>query len=315
MRDDQEEPAEAEERDYAAGFVSILGRPSTGKSTLLNALVGQKLSIVADKPQTTRSIVQGVLTTPEAQIVFLDTPGIHRSDSLFNRRMMLAVRTALDQRDLLLYVVDALRPPAEEENQALDMVRKAETPTWLLLNKTDKIKEKAQLLPVIEQYRSLFDFQEYYPISALTGYGLDDLRSAVARAMPPGPPIFDEDYLTDQPEKYLTAELIREKILRETRQEVPHSVAVLVDEFVEKKTLTRIAATIYVERDGQKAIIIGSKGAMLKKIGTAARHEIERHLGRKAFLELTVKVRENWRESPEFLNQLDWRNIIGGESD
>jgi GTP-binding protein Era len=301
--------------EFVSGFVSILGRPSAGKSTLLNALVGAKLAIVADKPQTTRTSIQGVWTTPHSQVVFLDTPGIHRSDTLFNRRMMTAVRAALDERDLLLYIVDATRKFEEQDSQALDMVRKADTPAFLILNKIDRVKEKAQLLPLIEQYRTALDFEEYVPVSALKGQGLDELRAAILKRMPSGTEMFPSDYLTDQPERFMAAELIRERILRETRQEVPHSIAVMVEEFEEKKTLTRISATIYVEREGQKAIIIGAKAAMLKRIGTFARQAIETLLGRKVFLELNVKVRTNWRENPEFLNELDWRTMKVNETE
>lgn len=294
---------------YISGFVSILGRPSAGKSTLLNALVGMKLAIVAEQPQTTRTSVQGVWTTANSQVVFLDTPGIHRSDTIFNRRMMVAVRSALDARDLLLYVVDATRGLEEEDSQALDMVRKAETPTFLVLNKIDRVKEKAQLLPLIEKYRTALEFDEYIPISALNGQGLDELRLAILKRIPAGPAHFAEDHITDQPERFMAAELIRERILRDTRREVPHAVAVVVEEFEVKKALTRISAIIYVEREGQKAIIIGAKAAMLKRIGTGARHEIETLLGRKVYLELNVKVRSNWRDNPEFLNELDWRTM------
>ncbi|HUS06314.1 MAG TPA: GTPase Era [Bryobacteraceae bacterium] len=301
--------------DFVSGFVSILGRPSAGKSTLLNALVGAKLSIVAAQPQTTRTVIQGVLTAPGAQVVFLDTPGIHRSDTLFNRRMMVEVRTALEDRDLLLYVVDAARPFQTEDSQVLDMIKKAETSTFLVLNKIDRVNEKAQLLPLIEEYRKHVDFEEYLPVSALKAVGLDELRTAILNKLPVGPPFFPADHITDQPERFMAAELIREKILRETRQEVPHSVAVVIENWEEKKSLLRISAAIYVEREGQKAIIIGSKGAMLKKVGTLARQEMEVLFDRKIFLQLFVKVRSNWRESPEFLNELDWRTIMGGNSE
>jgi GTPase len=301
-------------KPHVSGFVSIVGRPNAGKSTLLNKLVGAKLAIVSDKPQTTRTSVQGVVTTPGAQIVFLDTPGIHRSDSLFNRRMMVEVRSALEERDLLLFVADATRRFSEDDARAIDMVRKSGTPTLLVLNKIDQVKEKALLLPLIEQYRAVMDFEEYIPVSAAKGDGLDTLTDAIIKRMPEGPEYYSEDEMTDQPERFLAAELVREKVLRETHQEVPHSVAVLVDSWEEEPPgLTRIAMTIIVERAGQKGIIIGNRGAMLKKIGTLARKEIEEMLDRKVFLELYVKVRENWRESPEFLNQLDWRgNARGG---
>ncbi|HYP09228.1 MAG TPA: GTPase Era [Bryobacteraceae bacterium] len=299
---------------FVSGFVSLIGRPNAGKSTLLNALIGAKLAIVADKPQTTRMAVQGVWNAPGAQIVFLDTPGIHRSDTLFNRRMMQEVRAALEERDVLLYLADATRGVGEEDAMAIDMVRKAATPSFLVLTKIDLVQDKRKLLPKIEKYREKYDFQQYIPISAVTGEGLDLLTSEVLKLLPEGVAYFPREQVTDQPERFLAAEMIREKILHVTEQEVPHSVAVLIENWEEGKKLTRIAATIYVERDGQKAIVIGSKGAALKEIGTEARKDIEAMLGRKVFLEMFVKVRENWRESPEFLTQLDWRTMSGGES-
>lgn len=298
---------------HRAGFVSILGRPSVGKSTLLNALVGAKLAIVANKPQTTRTIVQGVLTLPDAQVVFLDTPGIHKGDTALNRRMMRSVREGLQERDLLLFVVDATRGFSEADEQTLDMIRKTGTPTFVVFNKVDRLSEKPKLLELIEKYRSLADFAEYYPVSALTGDGLEKLRNGVVKHLPVGPAFFPEDYLTDQPERFLAAELVRERVIRLTEQEVPHSVAVLVDEWKETPRLTRITATVYVERSGQKAILIGAKGAMLKRIGTEARSEMERLLDRKIFLELFVKVRENWRDNAAFLNELDWRQMMSDE--
>ena len=305
----------SKKKPHVSGFVSILGLPNAGKSTLLNALVGTKLAIVADKPQTTRTSVQGVLTLPDAQIVFLDTPGIHKSDSLFNRKMMQTVRAAVEDRDLLLFLVDVSRPHSNEEEKALDLVRKGEAPVFLLLNKIDKVKDKRKILPRIEQLRTLLDFAEYIPISAATGDGLEDLVKAMIAVLPEGPPLFPGDYLTDQPERFLAAEIIREKVLGLTRQEVPHSIAVLVETWEETGNLLRIAATIYVEREGQKAIIIGSKGAMLKEVGTLARQELESFFGRKVFLELFVKVRPEWRNSPEFLNAIDWRSMAGTESE
>jgi GTP-binding protein Era len=227
--------------------------------------------------------------------------------------MMTEVRAALDERDLLLYLVDSTRRVEAEDFQALDLLRKTETPAFLVLNKIDQFRDKGRLLPLIEEYKSHFDFQEYLPISALNGAGLGELKSAILKRLPEGPAYFPSDYITDQPERFLAAELIREKVIRTTRQEIPHSVAVIVDAFEEKKTLTRIMATIYVERDGQKGILIGARGATLKSIGTTAREEIEALLGRKVFLELFVKVRQNWRENPEFLNELDWRKMTGKE--
>ena len=296
---------------FRSGFVSLVGRPNTGKSTLLNALVGQKVAIVADKPQTTRTSVQGVVTRPEAQIVFVDTPGIHKADSPLNKRMMDAVRAALEERDLLLLVVDATQAVGEEDRRAVDLVRKSGTPVVLVLNKIDLVKETARLLPLIAQYKEIHEFADYIPVSAVKGDGLEDLRQAILARLPEGPAYFPEDYVTDQPERYLAAELIREKVLHSTRKEVPHSVAVMVDKWEETTAITRIYATIRVEREGQKAIVIGTGGAMLKKIGTLARQEMERLFGVKIYLDLHVRVEPGWRGKPAFLNALDWRTMTG----
>jgi len=298
-----------------SGFVAILGRPNAGKSTLLNALVGEKLAIVSEKPQTTRTTIQGVLNLKGAQIVFLDTPGIHKSTTLFNRRMMESVRGSLEDRDVLLYLADVTAPFSDQDIQAISVLRNLSTPTLLLLTKIDRLADKRLLLPRIEQIKAVREFAEYIPVSAVTGEGLDQLRHAIVARLPEGPAYFPPDYLTDQPERYLAAELIRERILRETRQEVPHSIAVLVDRWEETPRLTKIIATIFVERPGQKAIVIGAGGAMLKKIGTLARQDMERMFSRKIFLELFVKVQKGWRENPEFLNAIDWRSMAGRELD
>ncbi|HEX8985797.1 MAG TPA: GTPase Era [Bryobacteraceae bacterium] len=295
---------------FVSGFVSILGRPNAGKSTLLNALVGAKIAIVASKPQTTRTLIQGVVTLPDAQVVFMDTPGIHKPDTLFNRRMMETIHNALSERDLLIYVADASQPVTVQDEEAVNILGGTSTPVLLVLNKIDRVKEKAQLLPLIERYQTLFAFAEYVPVSALKNEGLDRLRAAILERLPEGPAYFPPDYITDQPERFIAAELIREKILAETRQEVPHSVAVLVDRWEETPRVTRIAASICVERDGQKAIIIGARGAMLKQVGTLARLEMERLFGRKIFLELFVRVQPRWRENQGFLNDLDWHSMI-----
>jgi GTP-binding protein Era len=296
---------------HRSGFVSILGRPNAGKSTLLNSLLGTKVAIVADKPQTTRTSIQGVLTLAEAQVVFLDTPGIHKADTPLNKRMMEAVRAALDQRDLLLYVADATRDFGEEDRKALHLVRRADTPTLLLVNKIDLLKDKAALLPVLENYRNEFDFAAYLPVSARTGSGVEQLRDEILSRLPEGPQYFPPDFVTDQPERFLAAELVREKVLMLTRQEVPHSVAVLVDNWEETPQVARIYATVYVEREGQKKIIVGAKGAMLKRIGTLAREEMEALFGRRVYLNLFIKVQPGWRERPAFLNSLDWRKMGG----
>jgi GTP-binding protein Era len=296
---------------FRSGFVSLIGRPNAGKSTLLNALVGQKVAIVADKPQTTRTSIQGVVTLPEAQIVFVDTPGIHKADSPLNKRLMDTVRAALEERDLLLFLADATRAPDDEDRRAVDVVQKTGTPVMLVLNKVDLVREKARLLPLIEQYRAMHDFAEYFPVSALKRDGLDDLRRLIVERLPEGPAYFPEDYVTDQPERFLAAELVREKVLLATRQEVPHSVAVTVDRWEETPAITRIYATIRVEREGQKGIVIGSGGETLKKIGTLARQEMERLFGVKIYLDLHVRVQPGWRENPVFLDTLDWRTMAG----
>jgi GTPase len=296
-----------------SGFVSLLGRPNAGKSTLLNALVGEKLAIVSDKPQTTRTTIQGVANIGDAQVIFIDTPGIHKSTTLFNQRMMETVRVALEERDVLLYVADASVPFSYEDAEAIAALKNLSTPTLLLINKIDRVQDKRQLLPFIEQFKTIREFDEYMPVSATTGEGLDRVRGAIVSRLPEGPSYFPADHLTDQPERFLAAELIREQILRHTRQEVPHAAAVLIDRWEESPKLTRIAATIYVERPGQKAIVIGAAGAGLKKIGTLSRYEIEKMVGHKVFLELFVKVQKDWRENAEFLNAIDWRSMRGGE--
>ena len=215
--------------NFHSGFVSLIGLPNAGKSTLLNALVGQKVAIVADKPQTTRTSIQGVVTLPDAQIVFVDTPGIHKADSPLNRLLMHTVRGAMEERDLLVFVADATRKFGEQDKRAIDLARKPGAPVTLVLNKVDLLRDKAALLPLIEQYKAAFDFAEYVPVSAAKGTGLDELRNVILKHLPEGPQYFPEDYVTDQPERFLAAELVREKVLLATRQEVPHSVAVSVD--------------------------------------------------------------------------------------
>jgi GTPase len=304
--------------EFRSGFASLIGRPNAGKSTLLNALIGEKLAIVSDKPQTTRTTIQGVANLPGAQVVFIDTPGIHKSTTLFNKRMMETVRTALQDRDVLLYVADASLPFSADDAEAVSVLKDLSTPVFLLANKIDRVQDKRKLLPFIEQYKSIREFDQYIPVSATTGEGLDRVREAIVSRLPAGPAYFPTDHLTDQPERFMAAEMIREQILRHTRQEVPHSVAVLIDRWEEssprkgsKEGITKIAATIYVERDGQKAIVIGAGGAALKKIGTLARYEIEKMVGHKVFLELFVKVQKDWRENPAFLNAIDWRSMRG----
>jgi len=297
-------------KQHRAGFVCILGRPNAGKSTLLNALLGRKVAIVASRPQTTRAAIQGVVTTPDAQMVLVDTPGIHKSTTLLNKRMMDSVRASA-VADVTVLLVDALAPLSEEDAQAVDLVRKSSAPAIVVFNKVDGLHDKGKLLTLIARYRALHDFVAYMPISALKREGLEALVKEILKHLPEGPALYPEDYLTDQPERFLAAELLREKILRATHQEVPHAVAVMIDQWEDTPKLVRIAATIYVERAGQKAILIGAGGALLKRIGTQARVDIEELTGKKVFLQTFVKVRPNWREDPEFLAAIDWRNVVG----
>ena len=296
---------------FHCGFVSILGLPNAGKSTLLNALLGTKVAIVAAKPQTTRTTIQGVVHMPKAQIVLLDTPGIHKSDTLINKRMMEQVRSAAQDRDLLLFVTDATRPPHAKETQAIDLIKSAGTPAILILNKVDKFEEKGDLFERITQFKEIHDFVEYVPVSALKADGIEELKKIIVKHLPMRKPMFDDDYLTDQPERFLASELVSEKILRATHEEVPHAVAVVVEKWEDGEKLVRIQATIYVERQGQKIIVIGKGGEMIKQIGAKARVDIEAMLEKKVYLELFVKVKADWREDPAFLHEIDWHRMTG----
>ncbi len=300
------------EGPHRTGFISIAGRPNAGKSTLLNTLVGEKVAIVAPQAQTTRTSIQGILNLPNAQIVFTDTPGIHKSDSLFNRRMMDAVRGAVEDRDLVFFVADATKPITSHDEHAVSALKQSAR-AFLLLNKIDQVDDKRELLPLIESYAKLHPFEEVFPICARTGQGVSDAMEAALAVMPEGPPVFPDDQFTDQPLRFLAAEFIRERVLRAASKEVPHAVAVLVDEWDERPQLTRVAATILVERSGQKAILIGAGGTMLKRIGSEARLEIERLVGHQVYLSLFVRVQPKWREDPQFLQLIDWRSVVGSK--
>lgn len=291
---------------FKSGFVTLLGKPNTGKSTLLNALVGTKLAAVSPKPQTTRTRILGVVTHPHAQVIFLDTPGVHRPVSALNQHMMKAVREALEGIDLILLVVDASKPRGQEDRLAVETVQRCRVKSFLVLNKIDLI-QKARLLPLIDAYRQEHDFAAYIPLSALTRENLEVLEQAIISHLPEGPPYFPADYLTDQPERFLAAEIIREKVFNETRQEVPYATAVMIEKFEESDRLIRIHATIFVEREGQKGILIGAGGQQLKKIGHLAREELELLLGRKVYLELYVKQQPGWHERPGVAGLIDWR--------
>ena len=301
---------------FRSGFVCILGRPNAGKSTLLNALVGEKLAIISPKPQTTRNRIQGVVHVAQrkgkggGQIVLVDTPGVHKPDSSLGRKMMVEVREALEGCDLVLVIMDVTRKFDPRDQFALDLLRRPKTKAFLILNKVDLIREKSKLLPLIEQYRKLYDFAEVVPISALKRKGLDTLLEMVIAALPAGPAYFPEDQITDQPARFMAAEIIREQVLLNTSEEIPYATTVIVENFEEGARLARISATIYCEREGQKGILVGKGGSMLKKIGTSARLQIERMLGTKVFLELYVKAEPGWRDSRRFVEELDWRRQL-----
>jgi GTP-binding protein Era len=301
---------------FRSGFVCILGRPNAGKSTLLNALVGEKLAIISPKPQTTRNRIQGIVNIPKqkghsgAQIVLIDTPGVHKPDSSLGRKMMVEVREALEGCDLVLVIMDVTHKLDPRDQFALDMIKHSGTKAFLVLNKIDLVREKSKLLPLIDDYRKLYDFAEVIPISALKRKGLDELLQSVIAVLPAGQAFFSEDQITDQPTRFMAAEIVREQVLLNTKEELPYATTVIVDSFEEGAKLARVAATIYCERDGQKAILIGKGGQMLKKIGMGARMQIERMLGTKVFLELFVKVRPGWRDSRGFIDELDWRRQL-----
>jgi GTP-binding protein Era len=290
-----------------SGVVALIGRPNAGKSTLLNRVIGEKIAIVSDKPQTTRTRITGVLTRPEGQIVFLDTPGIHKPGYTLNRRMMAIVTDALSTVDLILLLIDATVPMGRGDEFVLSMMKRIETPTFLLPNKVDALNDKTKLLPLIKRYTSERQFSEVIPISALNGDGADLLIEKIFEALPVGPMLYPEDEMTDQPERVLVAELVREKILQVTGDELPYVTAVFTERWEDADDITRIHCLVYVERPSHRAIVIGRAGARLKEIGTAARADIEKLLGRRVFLNLFVKVRERWRDDERALDELGIR--------
>lgn len=294
---------------FHSGFVTILGRPNAGKSTLVNKLVGRKVAIVSPRPQTTRNRIQGMLNRENGQVVLIDTPGIHRATTALNRQMMQEVSQAVDGVDIVSLIVDATEDFQAADRHSLEWVKRFSGPSYLLLNKIDRTR-KDRLLPLIDRWRGEHDFEEIFPVSALTGEGtLDLVKNWIAR-LPESPAYFPVDQFTDQPERFLAAEIVREKAILLTREELPHAVAVLVDDFEESEKLLKIRATIYVEREGQKGILIGRGGSMMKEIGTAARKELEELLGVKIFLELFVKVQANWRGNRAMVKQLDWHRQL-----
>jgi GTP-binding protein Era len=288
---------------FRSGFVTVVGRPNVGKSTLVNALVGQKVAIVSDKPQTTRNRILSVLNRPGGQIVLFDTPGIHKPVHRMNRRMVATAIRSLKQVDVVLWLVDVTETIGPGDRFIQDTLSRVRAPVLLGVNKIDRV-EKPKILPVIDSYRRLLDFAEIVPLSALKGENVELVGERLLAQLPEGQPLYPEDFLSDQPERFFVAEMVREAILRRTRDEIPYTTGVVVESFKEDGALVRIEASILVERDGQKGILIGKKGAALKAVGTEARRQIEAFLGTKVYLGLFVKVREAWREDPRTLESM-----------
>lgn len=294
--------------EHKSGFVAIVGRPNVGKSTLLNRIIGQKIAIMSDKAQTTRNKIQGVYTTDEAQIIFIDTPGIHKPKSRLGDYMVEAAYSALREVDSVMFMISADQKRGRGDDFILERLSKVSVPVYLIINKIDKIHPD-ELLAIIDDYRKIMEFKEIIPISATEGNNVDNLLTTLVDQMPAGPQYFPEDQITDHPEYFVVSELVREKVLKLTRDEVPHSVAVVTDSMKRVETgKIHIQATIIVERDSQKGIIIGKGGKMLKNIGTQARKDIENLLGDKVFLELWVKVQKDWRDKKTYLQDYGYRN-------
>ncbi|MCE5244629.1 MAG: GTPase Era [Desulfobacteraceae bacterium] len=291
-----------------SGYVAIVGAPNVGKSTLLNRILNEKISITASKPQTTRNRIMGILNSPGHQMIFVDTPGIHRARDSFNRMMVDTALSTLSEVDVICFLIEASGADREIDRFILENLQKVNTPVLLLINKIDALRDKKELLPVIEKFRGIRDFHTIIPISALTGDGVDAVVREIAELLPEGPRYYPEDYITDQPERFLVAELIREKVFHLIHQEIPYAVAVMVDTFTEEadRNLISIEATIHVERDSQKAIVIGKNGQMLKEIGKQAREDIERLLGWRVYLGLFVRVQKNWRKDPRVLTDFGY---------
>jgi len=293
--------------NYRSGFVAIVGRPNVGKSTLLNRVVGQKVAIMSDKPQTTRNKIQGIYTTDDAQIVFIDTPGIHKPKSELGDYMMKSALSSLNEVDAVIMMVNAEQRRGAGDNFIIDRLKTVKKPVYLVVNKIDQITPD-DLLVVIDQYKDALDWQEVLPISALEGNNVEELLSELVGKLPHGPQYYPDDQVTDHPERFVVSELIREKIFQLTRQEIPHSVAVVVDKMSrQNEQKIHVQATIIVDRPTQKGILIGKGGSMLKKIGTLARQDIENLLGDKVYLELWVKVVPGWRDKSSALQSYGYR--------
>ncbi|MEW6740867.1 MAG: GTPase Era [Nitrospirota bacterium] len=291
---------------FKSGYVSLTGRPNVGKSTLLNTILGEKVAIVSPKPQTTRNRIIGVKTMPDAQIVFIDTPGIHKPKHKLGELMVKQAKESVKEVDVILFMVEP-EEPGSGDKFIIDILKDMGKPVFLLINKVDTVK-KPLVLPVIEAYSKLYPFKEIIPISALAGDGIDALIKTIVDYLPEGPKYYPDDILTDQLERFMVSEIIREKIIQQTEDEIPYSVAIEINQWSEREDgVVFIQANIYVEREGQKGIIIGKGGARLKTIGTNARLEIEKLLGTKVFLELWVKIKKDWRSSERILKELGFR--------
>ena len=295
---------------FKSGFVAIVGRPNAGKSTLVNALVESKVSIVTPVPQTTRNRILGILHRPDAQVIFMDTPGVHKPLSRLNEQMMNYVRQALADRDLAVLIVDASEKYGRGDEFVINLLNEYSPRAILALNKVDRV-HKPDLLPLMDRYSKLYGFEEIFPISALRGEGLEELLGAIVQRLPEGPQYFPTDEYTDQPERFLASEIIREKVIRHTKHEMPYVTAVLIDAFEEGTLITRLHATIVVEKDSQKPIVIGAGGARLKEIGTEAREDLEKLFPPRVYLELFVKVAPHWRNNTTVIAELDYRNDGG----
>lgn len=295
-------------KEYKSGFISIIGRPNVGKSTFMNRVIGQKIAIISDKPQTTRNKIQGVYTKEEAQMIFIDTPGIHKPKHRLGDHLVKIAESTLNEVDAVLFMINAKEGYGKGDQYILDRLQKVNSPVYLIINKVDLIHPD-ELFPLIDLYKDKYDFEEVIPISALEGNNVVNLLDLLEKKLPTGPKYYDEDQVTDHPESFIISELIREKVLQLTKEEVPHSIAVVVENIEkrdEKKLL--IQATIVTERDTQRAILIGKQGSMLKNIGRKARIDIEALLGTKVYLELWIKVQKDWRNNQNKLKKFGFDN-------
>ncbi len=298
-----------ENSSFKSGFISIIGRPNVGKSTFLNHVIGQKIAIMSDKPQTTRNKIQGVLTREQSQMIFIDTPGIHKPKHKLGEFMIKVSKNTLREVDLIMFMVNAEEELGKGDEFILELLQETKTPVFLVINKIDQIHPD-ELIRIIETYNEKYPFAEIVPISALQGNNVENLLTTIEKYLPEGPQYYPSDQVTDHPERFIISELIREKVLHLTREEIPHSIAVVIDKIKrdeENDNMIRVQATIMVERDSQKGIVIGKRGALLKEVGTLARKDIEMLLGSKVYLELWVKVQKDWRNKSTFLRDFGYR--------